>query len=134
MGQLIGKHKHTAKVGNHPHTNVISKPIMVRRGEYKCRILEMYWKLRDEQLKTLYMYIYIYTYIYIYIYDCYIKTLWKLQMKNLQQIHSQKRKSNPNTTLQSSKHEKRKKEEGKKKDLQKTNSKELTKWQEEHRY
>ena len=39
--------KHTVKVGNHSYTNMISKPAIVRREEYKCRILEMHLKLRD---------------------------------------------------------------------------------------
>ena len=53
MEKLRGKGKHTVEVGNHPHTNMISKPAIVRRGEYKCRILEMYLKLKDQQLKTI---------------------------------------------------------------------------------
>jgi len=51
MQKLTGKSKHTVKVGNHPHTNMISKPEIMRRG-VKCRILEMHLKLRDQQLKT----------------------------------------------------------------------------------
>ena len=47
MGKLTGKGKHTVKVGNHPHTNMISTPAIVRKGEYKFRILKMYLKLRD---------------------------------------------------------------------------------------
>ena len=39
---------------------MISKPAM-RRREYKCRILEMHLKLRDQQLKTI---LYIYRLIY----------------------------------------------------------------------
>ena len=41
MGKLTSKDKYTVKIGNHPHTNMISKPAIVRRGEHKCRILEM---------------------------------------------------------------------------------------------
>ena len=52
MEMLAGKGKHTIKVGNHPHTNMISKPAIMRRGKYKCRILEMHLKLKDQQLKT----------------------------------------------------------------------------------
>ena len=52
MEKLTGKGKHTLKVGNHPHTN-ISKPSIMRRGEHKCRILEMHLKLKDQQLKTI---------------------------------------------------------------------------------
>ena len=39
MGKLTGKGKHNAKVRNHTHTNMISKPAIVRKGEYKYRIL-----------------------------------------------------------------------------------------------
>ena len=46
----IGKHK--IKVGNHLHTNMTSKPAIVRR-EHKCRILEMHLKLKDQQLKKI---------------------------------------------------------------------------------
>ena len=53
MEKLTSKGKHTVKVGNHPHTNMISKPAIVRRGEHKCRILEMHLKLKDHQLKTI---------------------------------------------------------------------------------
>ena len=53
MGKLTSKGKHTVKVGNHPHTNMVSKPAIVRRGEHKCRILEMHLKLKDHQLKTI---------------------------------------------------------------------------------
>ena len=30
MGKLTSKGKHKVKVGNHPHTNMISKPAIVR--------------------------------------------------------------------------------------------------------
>ena len=53
MEKLTSKGKHTVKVGNHPHTNMISKPAITRRGEHKCRILEMHLKLRGQQLKTI---------------------------------------------------------------------------------
>ena len=53
MEKLTGKGKHTVKVGNRPHTNMISKSSIVRRGEHKCRILKMHLKLKDQQLKTI---------------------------------------------------------------------------------
>ena len=53
MGKLTSKGEHTVKVGNHPHKNVISKPVIVREGDYKCRISEMHLKLRDQKLKTI---------------------------------------------------------------------------------
>ena len=34
---LTGKGKHTVKVGSHLHTNMISKPAIVRRGEVNAR-------------------------------------------------------------------------------------------------
>ena len=33
MEKLTGKGKHKAMVGNHPHTNMISKPAIMRRVE-----------------------------------------------------------------------------------------------------
>ena len=36
---------------------MISKPVILRRGEYRYRILEMYLKLIDQELKTI-MYLY----------------------------------------------------------------------------
>ena len=67
MGKLTSKGKHTAKVGNYPHTIMISKPTIMRRGEYKCSILEMHSKLRDQYVC---MYVCVCIYIYIYIYIC----------------------------------------------------------------
>ena len=55
MRRLTSKGKHT--VGNHPHTNMISKPAIMRRGGYKCTMLEMHLQIRDQQLKTI-LYIY----------------------------------------------------------------------------
>ena len=52
MGKLNSKGKHTVKIGNHLHAN-ISKPAIMRKGEYKYRILQMHLKLRDQQLKTI---------------------------------------------------------------------------------
>ena len=111
MGKLTGKGKHTVKEGHHPYTNMISKPAIMRRGEYKCRKWELNLKLRDQQLKTI-MYIYI---------DCFIKISWEMQTKKLQYIQTQKRKSNLNTALKMiiKPQEKRTQEEGKKKQLQK---------------
>ena len=61
MEKLTSKGKHTVKVGNHPHTNMTSKPVIVRGGEYKCRILEMHLKLSEQLLKTI---LYIYRLLY----------------------------------------------------------------------
>ena len=53
MGKLTCKGKHTVKVGNYPRRNIMSKSAIIKRGEYKCRILEMHLRLRDHQLKTI---------------------------------------------------------------------------------
>ena len=53
MEKLSSKGKHKVKVGNHLHTNTITKPVTVGRGEHKCRILEMHLKLGAQQLKTI---------------------------------------------------------------------------------
>ena len=53
MEKTTGKGKYTVKVGNHLHTNMISKPATVRRAEHTCRILEMHLKFKDQQLKTI---------------------------------------------------------------------------------
>ena len=66
MTRLSSKGIHTVKTGNHPHTNMLPKPEIGRRGEYKFRILGIYLPLRGQQLKTI-----------LYIYrerDSYIKT------------------------------------------------------------
>ena len=52
MEKLFSK-GNTVKVGNHPYTNMVSKPATVRRGEHKCRIFEMHLNLKDQQLKTI---------------------------------------------------------------------------------
>ena len=88
MEKLTSTGKHKVKAGNHPHTNMISKPATMRRGEYKCRKWELHLKLRDQQLTTT-------SYIY------------RVQYQNHRQATNQKstidthtkRKHNPNTTL-----------------------------------
>ena len=35
MGKLTGKDRHTVKVGNHLHTNMVSKSAIVRRAQMK---------------------------------------------------------------------------------------------------
>ena len=53
MEKLTSKGKYKVKAGNHLHTNMISKSAIVRRGEHKCRILEMHLKLNDQQIKII---------------------------------------------------------------------------------
>ena len=54
MEKLTYKGKYTVKVGVHAHTNMKTKPLMVRRGGHKCRVLEMHLKLKDQQIKTIF--------------------------------------------------------------------------------
>ena len=68
MGELISKGKHTVKAGNYTNKNTVSKPIIMRGGEYKYRIFKMHLKLRVQQLKTI-MYMYV-----VNIYNCYTQT------------------------------------------------------------
>ena len=53
MRKLTGKGKHILKLGSHPNTNMILKSVVVRRGGYKCRILEMHLEFRNKELKTI---------------------------------------------------------------------------------
>ena len=59
MGNHTGKGKHKVIVRYHPHTNMISKlVIIIRREEHNCRKWELHLKLRNQQLKrNLYIYI-----------------------------------------------------------------------------
>ena len=109
MEKLTSKGKHRVKVGSHPHTNMKSKPATVRRGEYKRRTLEMHLKLRDQQLKTI-------LFVYRLLYQNLMVTT-----KRKSTIETQKIKGKPNTTLMLvvKSQQKRTKEEGKEKDLQK---------------
>ena len=53
MTSLTCKDINIVKVGNHPHTNMLPKAEIVKRGGYECRILEMHLQLRNQQLKTI---------------------------------------------------------------------------------
>ena len=88
MEKLTSKIKHTVRVGNHLHTNMISKPTTVRQGDHKHRILEMHSKLKDQQLKTI-------LHIYRLLYQNLMGTT---NQKSTVDTHTEK-KSNPNTTL-----------------------------------
>ena len=53
MTRLTSKGIHAVKIRNHPCTIMLPKSEIRRRGEYKCRTLEMHLQLRDQQLKTI---------------------------------------------------------------------------------
>ena len=61
MTRLTSKGIYTVKIRNHPCTIIPPKSEIMRRGGYKCRTLEMYLQLRDQQLKTI---SYIYGFLY----------------------------------------------------------------------
>ena len=52
MEKFISKGKH-GKGTKSSTQNLISKPAILRREEYKHRILEMHWKLKDQKLKSI---------------------------------------------------------------------------------
>ena len=113
MTRLTSEGIHIVKVGNHPHTYIPPKSEIVRRGGYKCRTLEMYLQLRDQQIKTI-------IYIYIYIYrqrDSYQN--FRKTANHKSTIDSQTNKKNQlKTTLKIviKSQEERTREEGKKKE------------------
>ena len=51
LRRLTSKGKHIVKVGNHPHTNMLPKPEILRREGYDCKILEVHLQLRAQKLK-----------------------------------------------------------------------------------
>ena len=61
---------------------MISKPVIMRGGEYKCRIFEMHLKLRDQQLKTI---IHMYRLLYQ-------NLMVQTNQKSIIDIHTKKKK------------------------------------------
>ena len=121
VGKLTGKGKHTVKVENHPHTNMISKPAIVRKEEYKCRILEIHLKLRDQQFS-----------IILYIYRLLYQNLMGTANKKSNINKKKESKHNTKYSHQITREEnKRGREE---KTCTKANPKQLNKWQKEHIY
>ena len=83
----------------------------MRRGEYKCTIWEMHLKLKDQQLKAI-------LFIYRLLYQNLMVTT---NQESTVDTHTQKKKESKHNTINLviKSQEKRTKEEGKKKDLQK---------------
>ena len=70
---------------------MIPKTVIMRGGEYKCRIFKVHLKLRDQQLKTIiYIHIYIYTHIYIHTHVYIYVYIYRLLYKNLMVTTNQK--------------------------------------------
>ena len=89
MTRLTSKGIYTVKIQNHPHIIMPPKSEIVRRGEYKCRTLEMNLQLREQQRKTI-------SYIYRLLYQNFRVTE---NQKCMVDIHTQIRKINSNTIL-----------------------------------
>ena len=121
MGKLTSKGKHIVKAGNHPHTNMISKPAIMRRGEYKCRILKMHLKLRDHKLKQSCIYIYRLLYQNLMV---------TANQKSTIDIHTKKKKESKYNTKNSHQIAREKNKRGRdEKSPTQTNPKQLIKWQ-----
>ena len=124
MEKLPSKGKHTVKVGNHVHTNVILKPAIVKL-KHKWRILEIHKKLKDQQLK-------IFLFICRLLYQNLMVTNQNYIIANQKSTidaHT-KRKNNPNISLNlviKLQKKKRTKEEGKKKKAYENKSKTINK-------
>ena len=71
--KMVSNHNEQLKyIQNNEMQNRLSKIVILKDGEYKCRVLKMHLKMRDQQLKIItYSIICIYN-IYIYIYNIYI--------------------------------------------------------------
>ena len=52
MGKFTGKGKHIAKMVNHLYTCMISNPVIVRGGEYKCRIFETHFNTHKKKRES----------------------------------------------------------------------------------
>ena len=51
MGRLTGKGKLTGKVGNHPHTNTIPKPAIMRKEQMQDTGVHL--KFKNQELKII---------------------------------------------------------------------------------
>ena len=120
MTRLTSKGIYTVKTGNHPCTNMLPKSEIMRRGGYKCRILEMHLQLRDQQRKTI-------SYVYRL-----LQQNFRITANQKSTIDTQKNKKNQLKQSTKDSHQtargknKRRSEE---KRAAKTNPKQLIKWQ-----
>ena len=120
MTGLTSKAIHIVKVGNHSHTNMLPKPEIMRRGEYKCRTLEMHLQLRDKQLRTI-------LYLYRLLFQNFRITA---NQKSTIDTHTKKKKQskhNINDGHQTIREDNKRRREEKR--ATKTNPKQVTKWQ-----
>ena len=123
----MSKGVHIAKVGNHPHTNMLQKQETVRRRAHKSRILERNPQLKDQWLRTI-------LYIYIYIPISKLLGNWKPEIYNIYTPTNKKKQSKQKTedSHQTTREVNRISWEEKR--PMKTNPKQLAKWQKEHIY
>ena len=52
MGTSTGKGKHIAKTGNHLYTCMISNLVIVRGGQYKCKIFETHFNTHKKKKES----------------------------------------------------------------------------------
>ena len=107
----------------------MSKPVIVRGEENKCKVVKMHLKLRDQQLKTItYTYIHMHTHVHILLYRNLMVTT---NQKSIIDTHTKKRKESKHNIKDSHQitREDKKKEQ---KRTTKATPKQLTKWQREH--
>ena len=97
--------------------NMMSKTVLIRRGEYKCKVFKMHLKLRDQQLRAI---IYIYRLLYQ---DLMVIT----NQKSITDIHTKKKKESKHNTKDIQITNEENKRRGKKRPKKK-NPKQLTKW------
>ena len=91
MGKLTSKEKHTVKVGNHTHTNMISKTAIVRRAQMQDIGNEGTSNLLKTNLCVCVC-------VCVCI-DCCIKTSWEQQTKKSTiDTHTKKKKESKHST------------------------------------
>ena len=93
---------------------MISKAIIVRGGEYKCKIFEVHLKLRDQQFKQSYK-------------QLQQNLMITTNQKSKIDIHTKKKESKHSTKDSNQSQQKRTKNEGKRKKPIKTNPKQYNK-------
>ena len=118
MTRLTSNGIHTVKVGNHSHKNMLPKSEVMRRLGYKCNTLKMHLQLRDQQFKTILNRL------------LYQNLRLTANQKSTIDTHTNKKKQcKYNIKVVIKPQEERRRKEGKNKDQQKTNPKQLIKWQ-----
>ena len=118
MRRLTNKGKHIVNLRNHTHANMIPKPAIVRRIKMLLHTGNTFSIKRDQELQTI-----LYTHQLLY-----QNLMVTANQKSTIDTHTDMKKQSKHNIKDSHLNHKRR-EEGKKKDQQKQNPKQLTKWQ-----